>query len=510
MISQSLFGLFSPYHFSSILVIALNEAMSDIFGAMVDRATGATGADIWTIGEDIYTPGTPGDGGIRNMADPHHDWYPSRYTGDGDRGGVHFNSGIANLAFYLLVMGGTHPSGKSSVNVAAIGFDAAAKIFYEANIACLTPDSTFFLARYCTAAVTHREEHRASVHAAWDAVGVPATPTPEGWEYKFILKFDNYPGDITWAITDSCINSDVLSGGSYGPIDAMTEKTFYLYELSSYTLTINDTFGDGICCSYGNGGYTVTDLDNTVLVTGGAFGHGETVNFGTPCPLPSTSPSSAPSFESVSHDICENFAVFARTTVTFDGVMSTIEVGDVGVSPGTSITGDYILLDGQVIDDSADFAASVMAAHVAAMAVRDDGQLMAIEIGGLTFTPGTYRSGSAINFAHGTVVTLDGLNDPNPVFLFQAKSTLVTAADTYFNLINGARAENVLWALGTAATLGARSIVEGSILAGTAITFGTNSELRGCALAQSAVTFESEGSVVVNHYIADATATAPP
>jgi hypothetical protein len=89
------------------------------------------------------------------------------------------------------------------------------------------------------------------------------------------------------------------------------------------------------------------------------------------------------------------------------------------------------------------------------------------------------------------------------VFLFQAGTTLVTAADTYFNLIHGAKAENVLWALGTAATLGANSVLEGSILAGTAITFGTQSELHGCALAFSAVTFESEGSVVINHYTDD-------
>ncbi len=98
------------------------------------------------------------------------------------------------------------------------------------------------------------------------------------------------------------------------------------------------------------------------------------------------------------------------------------------------------------------------------------------------------------------MVTLDGLNEANPVFLFQALSTLVTAADTSFILKNGAKAENVLWALGTAATLGANSTVDGSILAGTAITFGTKSVLHGCALAQSAVTFESEGSVDAKYY----------
>ena len=200
--------------------------------------------------------------------------------------------------------------------------------------------------------------------------------------------------------------------------------------------------------------------------------------------------------------VCENFAVHARTTITFDGVRTTIRGGDVGVSPGTAITGDPQFQDqagagGEILEDSAVFAASVVVAHAAAMAVRADGQALGIEIGGKTFTPGTYRSSSAINFAYGTVVTLDGLNQINPVFLFQAGSTLVTAANTYFILKNGAKAENVLWALGTAATLGADSVLEGSILAGTAITFGTKSELHGCALAQSAVTFESEGSVYV-------------
>jgi hypothetical protein len=82
------------------------------------------------------------------------------------------------------------------------------------------------------------------------------------------------------------------------------------------------------------------------------------------------------------------------------------------------------------------------------------------------------------------------------VFVFQAGTTLVTAADTHFILKNGAQAENVLWVIGSAATLGARSVVEGSITAGTSITFGAKSELHGCALAQAAITFESEGAVI--------------
>jgi hypothetical protein len=221
-----------------------------------------------------------------------------------------------------------------------------------------------------------------------------------------------------------------------------------------------------------------------------------------PAPIPVLAQAASPgsTSESLSHGVCQDFAVHARTTVTFDGVRTTVHDGDVGVSPGTSITGDYEIENGKVDNESLAFAASVTAALAAAIVPRADGKAMAIEMGGITFTPGTYRSSSAINFAYGSVVTLDGLNEANPVFLFQAGSTLVTAADTYFIMKNGAKAENVLWALGSAATLGANSVLEGSILAGTAITFGTQSELHGCALAQSAITFESEGSVVATHY----------
>lgn len=162
---------------------ALNEAWSDIFGAMVDRqAGGATGDDIWLIGEDIYTPGTSGDA-LRNMADPAEfgdfDYYPGRYTGTSDNGGVHWNSGIANLAFQLLVDGGTHPRGKTSVAVSSIGFDAAADIFYAANAFCLTPSSDFAAARDCTAYFAgelYTSQEESAVHAAWDAVGVPNDP----------------------------------------------------------------------------------------------------------------------------------------------------------------------------------------------------------------------------------------------------------------------------------------------------------------------------------------------
>jgi hypothetical protein len=158
--------------------------------------------------------------------------------------------------------------------------------------------------------------------------------------------------------------------------------------------------------------------------------------------------------------VCGNFALHARRTITFSaGGLTTIDGGNVGVSPGTAITGTPQIQDGTVVGSSDAFAASVKAEHDAAMAFHPRKKFMVIEMGGLRFMPGTHHSDSAINITHGTKVTLDG----NGVFLFIAVTTLVAAADIEFILIDGAVAENVAWALGTAATLGARSVVEGSM-----------------------------------------------
>ena len=165
---------------------ALNEAMSDILAAVCDHYDQGSPAvipgDVWQIGEDIFTPGTAGDA-LRYMDDPtadgsSYDYYPTRYTGTLDNGGVHWNSGIANLAFYLLVTGGTHPSGSTTVNVPAIGMDKAAQIFYRANNLYLTASSNFQAARDATAdAATdlYTQTEIDAVHLAWDAVGVPGS-----------------------------------------------------------------------------------------------------------------------------------------------------------------------------------------------------------------------------------------------------------------------------------------------------------------------------------------------
>ncbi|NMO15092.1 peptidase M4 [Pyxidicoccus fallax] len=167
----------------------LNESISDIFAGICESWTRgwATDADVFKIGEDIWTPGIPGDA-LRYMSDPTQDgdsldYYPD-YTSGTD---VHYSSGISNLVFTLLAKGGTHPRGKTAIHVTAIGVEKAARIFYKANTDLFTPSTSFPQARTATqqAAVQLGYDSNTvdSVTNAWAAVGVgaPASfmePTP--------------------------------------------------------------------------------------------------------------------------------------------------------------------------------------------------------------------------------------------------------------------------------------------------------------------------------------------
>jgi hypothetical protein len=206
-------------------------------------------------------------------------------------------------------------------------------------------------------------------------------------------------------------------------------------------------------------------------------------------------PSAPPSIETLSQSVCQDYAIHARTTVTFAGTVTTIRNGNVGLFPGTSITGvpNYVN-GGPIYAPSTAFAGLVSLNHAAYMLARPDGVNISntTEIGGSIFTPGTYRSDT--NIAISSVVTLDGLNEANPTFLFQAGTALTSLANVYFILINGAKPQNIFWALGGLASLAANTTLPGSILAGAHIALAEGSELLGCALAQTAVTF-SGGAV---------------
>ncbi|MCM3737614.1 M4 family metallopeptidase [Bacillus cytotoxicus] len=153
---------------------ALNEAISDIFGTLIEYYDNRN--PDWEIGEDIYTPGTAGDA-LRSMNDPTKygdpDHYSKRYTGTSDNGGVHTNSSIINKAAYLLANGGTH----YGVTVNGIGNNKVGAIYYRANTLYFTQSTTFSQARagLVQAAADLYGANSAEVAAvkqSYDAVGV--------------------------------------------------------------------------------------------------------------------------------------------------------------------------------------------------------------------------------------------------------------------------------------------------------------------------------------------------
>lgn len=95
-------------------------------------------------------------------------------------------------------------------------------------------------------------------------------------EATLTIVLDNYPGETTWSITDGS-GATIASGGPYSGAGSTVTETFCLAD-DCYEFTINDSYGDGICCAYGSGSYSLTAGGST-LASGGAFTSTETTAF---------------------------------------------------------------------------------------------------------------------------------------------------------------------------------------------------------------------------------------
>ncbi|MEP5104046.1 MAG: T9SS type A sorting domain-containing protein, partial [Ekhidna sp.] len=112
---------------------------------------------------------------------------------------------------------------------------------------------------------------------AIDDLSVSAGTTGGNTDVTLTIVLDNYPEETSWEIRDGA--TVVASGGTYGSQpDGSTVVEVASLATGCYDFVINDTYGDGICCSYGNGSYSLTD-GSTTLASGGAFGSSETTNF---------------------------------------------------------------------------------------------------------------------------------------------------------------------------------------------------------------------------------------
>ncbi len=187
------------------------------------------------------------------------------------------------------------------------------------------------------------------------------------------------------------------------------------------------------------------------------------------------------------------FAVLAGSTVTSTG--GTAVNGDLGVSPGTAVTGfPPGLVNGAIhAGDSAAAQAQLdlTTAYNDAAGRTVGAVTVAGNLGGQTLTPGLYKSTSSLEISSGDL-TLDAQGDANAVFIFQMASTLTTTSGRQVILSGGAKAANVFWQVGSSATLGTTSVFKGTIMADQSITLTTGATLDGRALARiAAVTLDA-------------------
>ncbi len=186
-----------------------------------------------------------------------------------------------------------------------------------------------------------------------------------------------------------------------------------------------------------------------------------------------------------------SFAVLGASTVTCTGPSSI--VGDLGVSPGSAITGfppckltgTFHSADAVSLQAQADATTAYNALAGAPCGTDLTGQ----DLGGLTLSPGVYCFSSSAELT-GTLNLSGG-----GIYIFQIKSTLTTASGSSVLISNAQPCDastNVFWQVGSSATLGTTTAFAGNILALASITMTTGATLDGRAIAlNGAVTMDT-------------------
>ena len=183
-----------------------------------------------------------------------------------------------------------------------------------------------------------------------------------------------------------------------------------------------------------------------------------------------------------------NFGALAGSGITFVASGMTTITGDIGSSPTPSITGlsNLILAGANHGGDATTIQAKLdlVTAYASAAGKAPTMLYGAIfDLGGLTLDGGVYNGSSSLGIT-GTLI-LDAKGNSDATWIFQAGSTLNAAVNSKILLVNGAKAENVVWQVGSSATLNTDSYFTGTILALDSISLTTGATVMGGLLAQN-------------------------
>lgn len=193
-----------------------------------------------------------------------------------------------------------------------------------------------------------------------------------------------------------------------------------------------------------------------------------------------------------------NFAILAGSAITSTG--ATNITGNLGLSPGTSVGGfpPGILTGTLEINTILSTQAKLdltAAYNDAAGRTCTDIVTLSGNIGGLTLTPGLYKSTSTLAISSGDL-TFDAKGNSSAVFIIQVASALNVTSGRKLILKGNASAANIFWQVGSSATFGTTSAFDGTIMAMQAITFETGATLNGRALARNAGIVFSGNTIV--------------
>ncbi len=199
-----------------------------------------------------------------------------------------------------------------------------------------------------------------------------------------------------------------------------------------------------------------------------------------------------------------SFGILSGSSVTASASPG-VETGDVGVSPGSAITLGGMVVTGGVFSSVPPATTGHADAQTAynqmmALPVTPVVGVLSGDLGGKTLAPGVYSYSSSAQLTG--VLTLSGQGQ----YVFQIGSTLTTASGSNINLINGANASNVFFAVGSSATLGTGTTFNGTIISLASGTMTTGSTLNGHFIALTgAETFDANAITTTTNLIVNST-----